>query len=595
MKYNNYCLYILLIIFCNINDLFAEYISEARYDSLAMYFTEQEMKSTYDDFAFSRFSNDNNLRSFTQTHEYSISQDNNNVTYINKILVLVNDYVYEEMPDYIIRYAHDIHNAFGCIVDIVSISGGTPAQIKSLILSYSNNLNGVVMIGYIAPAFYYNAATSTGSTNWQEDTYPCDLFYMDLDGTWQLKNDGSGKYDDHTGNVKPEIFVGRINTSAMNNDEIEDLMHYMDRNHRYWTGKKVLNKQRALTFTYQDWNTSDFWNSVSPLYGNSYYDAVKANMFDKNLYVSYLQNNSYEFIQMASHSYPNRHLFDSNGDTTLCSEDIYSLNKKSIGYNLFCCSACRWTNSFSEQCLGESYLYGIDNNTEALAVIGSTKVGGMLGFDDFYTPLGNQKCIGEAYKMWWVDHCGTYHSKSEKLWFYGMTILGDPLVNFNFTNECDDILILNSGEDLTNRNYYAQNKIVVQNYSITQGQSVTMSAPTIHITGNFICKSPSVFRTNINDNCVCNNSTRDMLRNRINKNTNNFEKITTIFPNPVEDVLTIDTSETLEKVCIYNLSGQSVMQTMMTQINVANFPQGMYLLRATTTDGTPLQAKFIKQ
>ena len=598
MKTNYYV--IILIITFNGLCLHAENISEAKYDSLAMRFYNYEMKSSYDSLAISSFKNQNILRSFTHMHEYSILQDNNNITYIKKILVLVDDYIYDEIPTLIIRYAHDIHNAFGCSVDIVSVSGGTPAQIKSIIQSYSNNLSGAVFVGYIAPAYYYNASTSTGSTNWYEDYYPCDLFYMDLDGNWSLKSGHFDWYDNHTGNVKPEIFVGRINTSSMPIDEIEELIYYLERNHKYWAGKKTLNKQRALTFTGPDWDESSFWNSVAPLYGNSHYDAVKAIDFYRNNYISYLQNSNYEFIQLASHSMYKYHFFEADNDT-LYNDVIASITKKTIGYNLFCCHACNWMSSFSEQCLGESYLYCGANDSEALAVVGSTKSGGMLGFSDFYIPLGNGKCIGEALRLWWVNHCGNNHSLSEKLWFYGMCILGDPLVDFNFSNTCDNILTLNSGEESNNAMYYAQDKIVVQNYSITQSQDVTLSAPTVHIKGPFRCSSPATFKTNVTDRCVCNTSNRAQSHVLSNYSqevqiANSFPnyKLLSIYPNPTTNFINIDSQLSISSINIYNLSGQCVLKTKETTINVSQLPEGIYILQAVTADGQVLQDKFIR-
>jgi hypothetical protein len=55
--------------------------------------------------------------------------------------------------------------------------------------------------------------------------------------------------------------------------------------------------------------------------------------------------------------------------------------------------------------------------------------------------------------------------------------------------------------------YYAQSKIVVQNYSLTQGQSVSLYATEIQITGPFYCSSSSAqmrLVANVHDSCVCN-------------------------------------------------------------------------------------------
>lgn len=574
-------------------------IIEQQYDSLASLFYKSEMICEYDSAAEQQIRNYSlrSLESFSQYLEYKINQDPYHETSIEKILIIVKNNVFSSIPMYIVRYAHDIHNAYGCRVDIVSVDGETPPQIRALIQTYATNLNGVVLIGDIVPAIYYHTATSTGSTDWEEDHFPCDLYYMDLDGTWHLKSDGSGWYNEHTGNVKPEIFVGRINTATMGRNEINELKYYFDKNHQYWTGQKVVNKRRALTFTGSDWDNAYFRESVEPLYGSNFYDTVSGTEFSRSNYINYLQNNNYEFIQLACHSTDRYHEFNPN----LYYYSIYNLGTKQLGYNLFCCHACNWMSRSETPCLGEGYLYGRSNNSSALALVGSTKTGSMLGFDYFYEPLGDGLPIGTAFYVWWCMHCGTTHSLSEKLWFYGMTILGDPLINFNYTNECNNILYINKGEETDNGMYYAQNKIVVQNYSITQGQNVSLSAPTIHITGNFRCSSPSTFSTNIEDKCVC-PSNRDLDNNNAytedripisSKKVTRSPSLFLVYPNPATDEINIQSDIPIKTVSIFNINGQVVLQTTQMQINISHLSQGIYLLRGITESGDILQTKII--
>ena len=68
-----------------------------------------------------------------------------------------------------------------------------------------------------------------------------------------------------------------------------------------------------------------------------------------------------------------------------------------------------------------------------------------------------------------------------------------------------------------------------------------------------------------------------------------------ITPNPAHTNLHIQSSGELSQAKIYNLNGQCVLQTNETDIDVSALPQGMYILRAETIDGTVHQAKFIKQ
>ena len=67
-----------------------------------------------------------------------------------------------------------------------------------------------------------------------------------------------------------------------------------------------------------------------------------------------------------------------------------------------------------------------------------------------------------------------------------------------------------------------------------------------------------------------------------------------IYPNPTIERLTISITEELCNVAIYNLSGQKVLQTEQTEVDVSGLPDGMYILRAQTADGNMYQDKFIK-
>ena len=66
-------------------------------------------------------------------------------------------------------------------------------------------------------------------------------------------------------------------------------------------------------------------------------------------------------------------------------------------------------------------------------------------------------------------------------------------------------------------------------------------------------------------------------------------------PNPVASILHIQMREEISQAKIYTINGQCVMQAAQTDIDVSALPQGMYILRALTTDGQQHQAQFIKQ
>ena len=145
--------------------------------------------------------------------------------------------------------------------------------------------------------------------------------------------------------------------------------------------------------------------------------------------------------------------------------------------------------------------------------------------------------------------------------------------------------------------YYAQSKIVVQDYSLTQGQSVTLSAPTIQITGPFVCSSGSSFNATPSDSCICNSASRKKLSSSQNRmpvrSKAESDVVYSIYPNPVTDILTIDTEEQLNNIVILNQSGQCVLQTCNTSINVSHLHTGIYIVRAMTKNGAVFQSKII--
>jgi hypothetical protein len=181
-----------------------------------------------------------------------------------------------------------------------------------------------------------------------------------------------------------------------------------------------------------------------------------------------------------------------------------------------------------------------------------------------------------------------------------MSILGDPLVNFHYTNECEDELILNSGEETTNRMYYAQSKIIVKNYTIAQGKQVVLNAPTIEIVGPFECNNPALFSTNTTEYCVCNDTVSGMNRIRQKSNTDegidNCEKTIankfSCYPNPASDYIFVDALDTIDYILIYNINGELVTQTTDKSICLNHLPSGIYMLHVVTETDI-LKTKFI--
>ena len=202
-----------------------------------------------------------------------------------RVLVLVNDDLYAKQPihEKIDRYCNDIQTAYGGEVILITVSGGSPEEIKALIQSYyySGGLDGAVFMGRIVPAWYevsndhYWWEGGHGYADWT-----CDLSYMDLDGQWKDK-DANGIYDSHiagAGDILPEIFVARIDTSTMLHYGGEKFLlnRYLDKNHQYWTGNILLNRF-GLVYHDHDWRNEPF-HYFNYFFGLGNYESRKWNL-----------------------------------------------------------------------------------------------------------------------------------------------------------------------------------------------------------------------------------------------------------------------------------------------------------------------------
>jgi hypothetical protein len=72
--------------------------------------------------------------------------------------------------------------------------------------------------------------------------------------------------------------------------------------------------------------------------------------------------------------------------------------------------------------MGTTYLF----TSNTLTVIGSARSGGMDLYQPFYDALSEGKTIGDAFKIWF--HNPEIEQLNKEELYYGMTILGDPLL-----------------------------------------------------------------------------------------------------------------------------------------------------------------------
>ncbi len=159
--------------------------------------------------------------------------------------ILVDATLYPFITSSIDHYISDLEIE-GHTVLVHTMSGGSPQDIKDWVMGrYSAGCEGFVFIGDITAAW----AEVSG------DQFPCDLFYMDLDGNWE-DNNSDGVYEIHTagtGDMAPEVFIGRIYTHSLTYDtEANMANNYFSKTFDYRDG--ILTQPwRGLEYVEEDW------------------------------------------------------------------------------------------------------------------------------------------------------------------------------------------------------------------------------------------------------------------------------------------------------------------------------------------------------
>lgn len=312
----------------------------------------------------------------------------------------------------------------GYTVVSYGVTGGTPEDLKTMLTDLYDTLDleGALLVGSV-PIAWYEVQNDFNSYGYAD--FPCDLFFMDLDGTWlDTMNTGNGKYDGHDGNREPEIYVGRLYPEGLGDDTLL-LQNYFVKNNAYRQNTLHL-IDRALVFVDDDWyNWANQWaNDVGLLYSDimQFYhpETTRAAVYRPRL------DTTQAWVAVFAHSWPQGHQFSYNSGG---SHDYYygaeytTQDPPSNFYNFFACSFSRFTESVN--CGGSRAVF---NQSYGLASLGSTKTGSMLDFNYFYAPLADSSNLGEAFRDWFIHITQNGVTHDELCWHYGMTLLGDPFL-----------------------------------------------------------------------------------------------------------------------------------------------------------------------
>lgn len=66
------------------------------------------------------------------------------------------------------------------------------------------------------------------------------------------------------------------------------------------------------------------------------------------------------------------------------------------------------------------------------------------------------------------------------------------------------------------------------------------------------------------------------------------------YPNPTSGIVYINSKEKVNKLEVYNLNGQKIKESNVADINLSNFPKGIYLIKVTLQNNTQKTLKIVK-
>ncbi len=352
---------------------------------------------------------------------------------LGTVAIVVQNSLFSSITAAVTQYRQDLNDTgYHTILYTNSIS--TAEELKANLSSWydSEDLLGAVLIGRLPYAEYHHG-TENG---WSAETFICDLFLTDLDGTWSDTNPSDGIYDSHSSttgtDIFPEIFLGRIDPTCLTwGTSIAHINTYLARIHDYRTGGVTRNHQ-ALFYIDDDWIPwAPSWSSdAAPAYSTRTLVYSPGTTTTASDWLNTRVTQNYQWGHLAAHSSPTTHYFgpSGSGEGTVSSSQIRAAPPSFNFYNLFCCSGAKWNTADD---LGVTYTF---SGSYSLASVGSSKTGSMLDNDEFYGPLGQNLTLGESLRDWFSDSLTPNGEAGSAYleWYYGMNIIGDPLLSIYY-------------------------------------------------------------------------------------------------------------------------------------------------------------------
>lgn len=354
-----------------------------------------------------------------------------------RICLVVDNAVYANITAGLNTFIADLEAEGYVVITYRFVSGGATELRDSLIKLYNEpqSLAGAQFIGAI-PHIVFEMMQDWGSESEEYEDFPCDMFFMDLHGTWSDVLDygsvkpGNGKYDTWSGDRRLDIWVSRLKTDNLPalGTSAQILTKYFMKNHA-WRQRSLAPAQTALLYIDDDWakglGPMDL-NVMRTVYDP---DSITSVTDPEGTSAADYKTNRLpavgEMLFTRSHGNPTGHGYYTNSKETfgfVYPSDYRTIVPDALFHSFFVCSGTDFTVSGN---LAGSVVF---NEGTGLLAWGSTKTGGMYNDQYFYGPVSEGKCFGEGFKNWFnvVRNFTTIDNDSlAPSWWYGMALIGD--------------------------------------------------------------------------------------------------------------------------------------------------------------------------
>ena len=332
-----------------------------------------------------------------------------------RICVLVRGNLNSVLKDDLDKWARDMERE-GWGVERYEAVFGTPEGVRLFLESLwaRDCIVGCVLVGNV-PAPWFEMDDDFFMTHRE---FPCDLFYMDLDGAWTDK-DKDRIYDGHgpgKGDERPDLFTARLDFTKYSRWGVPymHLKNYLKKVHSFRVGELTFSG-KALSF--QD----DLWAHMDTGLGKAFARVVTIKdpaVTTAPAFLEELKKRYDSVVVCAASDFQSLTFQSPSGPTKVDTNGVLKVKAAGGVFNFFGPFTCRY--------IGDNFLGGafLLSNKGWLVTVGSAKMGSMLFFGDYYGALGKGLSEGESFRSWFA---GRYpYSRERVRWFYGMILLGDP-------------------------------------------------------------------------------------------------------------------------------------------------------------------------